>query len=420
MLTRPENITEDTPVSQTPGSGITLEHSPLGGSGAERWFNCAGSFLLHRELLENGEFENLSSEFADVGTAAHELAARCLIEEREPYEFIGQEINGYKVGEAINPDAVAVYVNICRGTVPPDGTGVALVEQTIHLPELHPLLQGTVDFAHWGSRKGIDIIDYKNGEGVVVDAVNNKQGLYYAFLLIADNAWLRDSASDDMPVRIRIVQPNARGLFSPEAVWETTVGYVQAWGRHDLLPRMHALTTQRDMSDDDFVPGDHCQFCPVLLECPKAQAAFHTFASGTEFPDMLTNDEVDTFLAQKDLARRFMNDLDKVAYARAIGGHEFQNGKLVAKKANREWRPDAEKVLVAALGEAAYEKKLRSPAQVEKLSSRGKDLAQEWGYKPTAEGLSFVTLSDDRPAVKPKGNEDVFKSFAKKLEDAGW
>lgn len=420
MLTRPENLTEDTSVSQTPGSGITLEHSPLGGSGADRWFNCAGSFLLHRELMEAGEHENLSSEFADIGTAAHELGARCLNEGKEPYEFIGQEIGGYKVGEVVNPDAVAVYVNICENIIPHDGTGATLVEKTIHLPHLHPLLQGTVDFGYWSSKRGMYLRDYKNGEGVGVSAVNNRQLLYYAFLMIMDSSWLRDSAPADMKVSLGIVQPNYRGLFDPEDVWEVTVGFVKEWGLKELLPRMEWLTNVRDISDDDFVPGSHCQFCPVLLECPKMQAAYLTYANATEFPEMMTNDEADALYALRDPVRRFMNELDKVMYARAIGGHEFQNGKLVAKKANREWRPEAEKAIVAALGEAAYEKKLRSPAQVEKLSSRGKALAQEWGYKPTAEGLSFVTLSDDRPAVKPKGNEDVFKSFAQKPEDAGW
>lgn len=419
MLTRHEDLTETAIIEQSPVGGITLEHSPLGGSGADRWFNCAGSFLLHRELMENGEFEETSSEFADLGTAAHELGAICLTEGREPYEFIGQTINGYHVGNDINPDAVAAYVNFGNRLIEQPG-GQFMIERTIHLPHLHSLFQGTADIFRWSRTHGVDIGDYKNGEGVVVWATNNSQMLYYAFLMIMLTAWLRESAPDDMPVRLHIIQPNARGIFDPVDTWEVTVGFVKAWGFNQLLPRMNQLTATRDISDDDFVPGSHCQFCPVLLECPKAQAAFQTYANGSEFPEMLTNDEIDALYAQKDLARKFMAELDKVAYARAVGGHEFQNGKLVAKKTSREWRPEAEKALAAALGDAAYEKKLRSPAQVEKLSTRGKAMAQEWGYKPTAEGLSFVTMSDDRPAVKPKGNADVFKNFEQKPEDAGW
>ena len=77
---------------------IELEHSPLGGSGAHRFINCAGSFLTQREQIENGEFEDIPSEFANLGTAAHELAATCLTEGTEPYEHISEEFNGFLAG----------------------------------------------------------------------------------------------------------------------------------------------------------------------------------------------------------------------------------------------------------------------------------------------------------------------------------
>jgi hypothetical protein len=67
---------------------IELEHSPLGGSGAHRFINCAGSFLLHRKLLQTAQLEIVESEYAKLGTAAHELGAMC-IARREPYEFMG-------------------------------------------------------------------------------------------------------------------------------------------------------------------------------------------------------------------------------------------------------------------------------------------------------------------------------------------
>ena len=49
---------------------IELEHSPLGGSGAHRFMTCKGSFLLHREQLQAGTFENIESEFAALGLLA--------------------------------------------------------------------------------------------------------------------------------------------------------------------------------------------------------------------------------------------------------------------------------------------------------------------------------------------------------------
>jgi len=205
---------------------IELEHSPLGGSGAHRFLNCAGSFLLQRSQYENDEFEVIESEYAKKGTAAHELAARCLIEEREPFEFIGDTFDGYKVGEGadcINPDAVAVYVNECESINPRDGKGRVLIEQTLAFPDIHPYLKGTIDFGYFSSKKGVWLRDYKNGEGIGVGAVNNEQLKYYAFLMILEIRWLQ-GAPDDFPMNLGIVQPNFYGTFEDAEVWETTLG----------------------------------------------------------------------------------------------------------------------------------------------------------------------------------------------------
>jgi hypothetical protein len=131
---------------------IELEHSPLGGSAAHRFMNCEGSFLLQRELIEAGELENIESEYAKLGTAAHELGAKAIATETEPYEFLGEMFNGYLAGwpGGISLDAVQVYFSECMGIIARRKEhGNLLVEKTIHLPEIHPLLRGTVDFGFW-------------------------------------------------------------------------------------------------------------------------------------------------------------------------------------------------------------------------------------------------------------------------------
>ncbi len=49
--------------------------------------------------------------------------------------------------------------------------GHLLIEETIHLPEIHPLLRGTVDFGFWSLQDGVYLRDYKNGEGIVTITV---------------------------------------------------------------------------------------------------------------------------------------------------------------------------------------------------------------------------------------------------------
>ena len=403
---------------------IELEHSPLGGSGAHRFMTCTASFLVQREQILDGTFENIESDFAKRGTAAHELGAKSVATGLEPYEFLGEEFNGYLAGwpGGISLDAVHIYFNECmRILAARKSQGSMLLEDTIHLPEIHPLLKGTIDFGWWSMEQGVYIRDYKNGEGVGVAATMNKQLLYYAFLMIMSDPHLR-SAPRDLLVSLGIVQPNFYGIFDEPDIWETTLGFVLDWGNNELLPRMHALTMTQDIADDDYVPGDHCQFCPVLLDCIVMQRAFKAYVdAGEDFVTMLTNTELNEFYSQREYARRFMNALETTVHARLIAGGNIPSAKLVEKKVARVWKPGAAVALQEAFGAKAYEeKKIKSPAAIEKLSSRGKELALEFGYKPDSAGLSVAPLSDPRPEAKPKGNATVFAGFEQTPEEQGF
>lgn len=406
---------------------IELEHSPLGGSAANRFLTCGNSFLLQRLLMLAGEYETPpASTFADKGTAAHELGAICLTEAREPFEFVGQKIGDYLVHpDDLNPDAVAIYVATCEAIAADGGNfGTTLVEQTIALPEIHPLLKGTVDFAHWRfqSNPGLWLVDYKNGEGIGVRAVGNKQLMYYALLLIMKFPELRN-APRDFPVYLGIVQPNFFGIFDEPEFWPTTIGEISDFGDKILLPAMQRLLDdKREMlTVEEFVSGDHCQFCPVMLDCPKLRKAYETFANGDDFVAMLTDNELSDLYALRDDARRFGNELEKVVYARKISGKDIPSAKLVEKMVHRVFKNGAEEAARQKFGEAAYSpRKLKSPAQMEKLSSDGKAFALEWGFKPDSDRLTVAPVSDRRPEVVPPSNATIFKNFATPLEDLGW
>lgn len=413
---------------------LELEHSPLGGSGANRWLNCGASFLLQRLLMLFGEYEQpLASIFADKGTAAHELGATCLVEGREPYEFIGQKFGEYEVHpDILNPDAVAVYVATCEKIVAEgQGRGFTLVEQTIHLDEVHPLFKGTVDFAHWRTAaevsgtaiaQGLWLIDYKNGEGIGVSAVGNKQLMYYLLLLLMKFGDLR-LVPRDFPVYLGIVQPNFWGVFEEPEFWPTTAGEILDFGAKILLPAMQSLLDdKREMVPvEEFISGDHCQFCPVMLDCPKLRSAYETFANGDDFAAMLTNEELSNLYALREDARRFGNELEKVVFARKIAGNVVPSAKLVEKIVHRVWKGGAEDAAKTRFGELAYQPlKMRSPAQMEKLSSDAKAFALEWGFKPDSDRLTVAPLGDRRAEVKPPSNANVFQKFAPPIEDLGW
>jgi hypothetical protein len=152
------------------------------------------------------------------------------------------------------------------------------------------------------------------------------------------------------------------------------------------------------------------------------QSAFFAYAEADEeFIAMLTDADLDRFYRMREQARRFMKALENTVHHRLVGGSKIPSAKLVEKKTNRVWKPGAAAALKAVFGDKAFTTaEIKSPAQIEKLSSRGKELALEYGYKPEANGLSVAPLSDPRPEAKPKTNAEVFKGHAQSLDEAGF
>lgn len=387
--------------------GDTFGHSLLGGSGAKRWLKCAGSYLLASDQQASGELEDNSSEYAQLGSAAHVLAAGCLEHGREPFDYLGVKYDGFTVGKEIELDAISIYVNECR-SIMASGEGRVLIEGQLHHKEVHPALKGTVDFAFYIEKSALILRDYKHGEGIAVPAYDNDQLKYYAYLCLLEWPDIRDHP--EMIVSLGIVQPRYNPA-EPVDVWETTVSEIAEYGDNVLLPRMQELSVGQDIDEEDFVPGDWCQFCPVLLECPKLSEAFEMFASMEVEPEMLTDEELSALYEKKEAARRYMTALENTVKSRLIAGREISAAKLVYTRPTRSWKEEAEAALVAELGDNAYTKSLKSPAQVEKLSSRGKALALEWGYTPESTNLTVASADDKRPAAKPQTGADTFAAF---------
>jgi hypothetical protein len=173
--------------------------------------------------------------------------------------------------------------------------------------------------------------------------------------------------------------------------------------------------------DDSLYAGKHCRFCPAKLICPIMKGLF---AAACLADPKAVGELHDTYLGR---------DYGKIAaveqYIRALkeetlrrwmtGEHEIPGTKLVAKKANRVWKPAAPEVIKARLGDAAMEPaELKSPAQVEKMGPDAAALAKEWAYTPQT-GLTVAGADDKRAAVKVQKASDVLGEAALKAIAAG-
>jgi hypothetical protein len=230
---------------------IELEHSPLGGSAAHRFMNCDGSFLLQREQIEAGQYENIETEWAKLGTAAHELGAKAIATGIEPFEFLGEMFNGHIAGwpGGIDLDAIHVYFNECFGILARrKEQGHMLLEDTIHLPEFPPAFQRHGRFRVLVPERRNFLRDYKNGEGIGVSAPGNKQLLYYGALMILKI--MQDGETLPRICRCRSGScSRISTAFSKRPTFGKSRSVSCSIGRpNELLPRMQKLTeTAREL-----------------------------------------------------------------------------------------------------------------------------------------------------------------------------
>lgn len=379
------------------------EHSPKGGSSAERWMNCSGSAALLRELRFP---ETDEPEYRALGIAAHEAGEHCLKNGCDTWEIVGSKFHDQEV-DGVMADAVQMYLDYVRPLLREPSNSCLIEERIGSDPEKrpHPDFYGTVDFSSYGT-EWLEIVDYKHGEGIVVDPENNVQLMYYAYGVIWErmNRPRPVNVRSDRPVRLTIVQPRAFHEDGPIRSWETTAGEIIHWGEHVLIPAMQAAEM-----DNEFNAGQWCRFCPAKLFCPQLSAVFG--AAMKADPKALPS-----FSAKRlgleyeglEAVRFYQKAVEEEIYRRNIIGHTVPGTKLVQKQAKRVFREGAEKLFQDRLGDQAFApRELRSPAQMEEVSPEAKKLVKEWAYTPNT-GLTVALESSRKPAVKVEKSADTF------------
>lgn len=370
-------------------------HSPLGASGASRWMKCPGSVALGHGVVD------AESDHAALGTAAHALAAACLDQESDAWEFVGSH---YHAGVSYPPhwakaelppgsiqtdkdmaDAVQVYLNAVRVEHPDRNQGNFWVERRFHCPTIHKYFYGTADTVFLDAPgRVLHVWDYKHGAGIIVEVENNAQTMYYAAGALEDlGLWGKVDK-----VVLHIVQPRGFHFDGPIREWSLSTSDLVEWLEDVLVPAMDRALVSRDTKS-----GEHCRFCPARgRACPQLLADMDELETlMKEFEGrsaaQLTNEQVGRFLDLFDLAKIVHKAAEETAFARLQNGQRIPNRKLGSKRANRVWRDGVEKEIIDILGKDAYTKPtLKSPAQIDELPL-GKKVTARFAYKPVGRGV---------------------------------
>lgn len=360
---------------------MRVSHAKLSPSAAERWMTCAGSVVLSEGMPEK------SSAFAEEGTKAHGVA-ETLLRGEHPGAVDGAML-----------DAVLVYVNHVQTL-----GGKLHIEQRVAVNEQ---VYGTADAVVWlENERHLHVVDYKHGAGVAVEIHDNLQLKIYAL------ATLLTFKYPATQVTATIVQPRCPHADGP--IRSITFDVVDLLDFHaDLEDAVVAVAFANgergitDWAERYLEPSEKgCRWCLAAPKCPalknKAQdMAKQVFAPGLPYDPL----ELAKTLDFLPILEGWVKNVREFAYGEAEKGREIPQWKLVEKRATRKWKDETSVPAYlnqyAAVDEAAlFERKLISPAAVEKLLPKDqRGLLDELTVKESS-GHTLVHESDKRPAIK--------------------
>lgn len=391
----------------------TKGHSPIGASGMHRWANCPGSVKLSRGM------PNFESAEAKEGTLAHHVGEHCLrsnvAKASEIVEFEKQ-----KLPEDMAP-AVQVYLDAVRSRMQPGCE--LIIECSFDLSTVHPGLYGTADAVIFNPHlKRLIVMDYKHGAGKVVEVLGNVQLRYYAL------GALLTTGFQATQIELVIVQPRANHPDGP--VRCETVNVVDLLDfRADL--KEYAVATEQENAP--LRSGDWCRWCRAKPTCPKLMeqqraVAVAEFKPANAVPDLWRPDPavLAEWLRQCEAVEIRVKAIRELAYQEAMRGRPPAGMKLVAKRANRQWRNEQEavqvlSVLVGMKDEDIYHPpSLRSPAQIEDTLGKKAFAAEVALYvKQESSGFTLVSENDKRPAIKMDAASDFAAVAASPAPEVG-
>lgn len=371
------------------------KHALLSPSSSHRWMNCTPSAMLETE------FENKSSSAAEEGTAAH---AFCEHKLKKALRMRSKRpVSDYDTDEMQeHTDAYVEFVleqlEIAKQTCKDP---IILIEQKVDFSDYVPDGFGTADCLIVSDDK-LQIIDFKYGLGVLVEAEENPQMKCYALGALA----IYDSLYDITEVSMSIFQPRRENV----STWTVLVEDLRAWAEEELKPKAEMAIR----GDGDFCAGEWCQFCRAAVKC-RARAEEKLKIAQEEFklPPLLTDEEIEEILPILPDITKWANDIAAYALESAVHhGKEWNGYKVVEGRSNRKYF-DEDAVAKAAKEHGytdIYKQSLINITEMQKLMGK-KDFEEIIGgllIKPQGKP-TLVPVTDKRQPMNVANVKDDFK-----------
>ena len=361
-------------------------HARLNASSSHRWMMCPPSVKLSEQ------FADKPSPYAEEGTFLHELCELKLhryLGDMVP-ELIEEQYAEHRDNDFYSDEAESVtdeYVAFCIETIEavrlscPDP--LIMVEHRLDYSEYVPDGFGTGDLVIVADG-AIEVIDFKGGRGVRVDANQNSQLMLYGLGALLEF----DPLYDIHTVRMTIVQPR----LSNTSTYEITAQELILWAETEVRPK--ALLAYEGAGE--FCAGEWCRFCKARYTCRK-RSEYHMRLAEHDFrqPDLLSDEEIADILPVADSLNSWVQDLLAYATQAAVNGKSWPGYKLVAGRTVRKYTSEAE--VIKAATEAGY-------TDIYKTTLLGVgDLEKRMGRKRFGEVLGkFIVKPAGAPTLVPE------------------
>lgn len=385
------------------------KHAALGGSSANIWGNCPGSYFYKKELPPQ-----LPTKYTDEGTLAHEIAEVALedflaskVEGTDPDIRLHLNYNGShtEMVEHARSYVDALWENCLEKTITGKFYGL---EERFTLSE---------EFDMWGycdffavhvddraKRRGI-VVDYKYG----YQKVSISKNAQLAFYACAMQSEFEKKKKELDYITAVIYQPRCDEDAYKEVTF--TNAQLKTWKQKFFKAGAQIFIKKKPI----FKVGDHCRWCQAQAIC-KAYA--RNMVSSTDLaivdtevelpsPEKMSDDALSKIIINSDKLDEFLSACRKYGISRYVQGNPIPGTKCVSSKPRRKWKGSTVEIIRtlthSGIGEPSIPK-LRGITEIEKelKSLVGKEKAENIMSEScdyTHPSISLVSLDDPRQAV---------------------
>jgi hypothetical protein len=361
-------------------------HAILSASASSRWLNCTPSVRLEEQFPET------TSEYAEEGTLAHEIAELKLrkhFTEPMSQRTFTTRLNKMKKNPLFQEEMLKhtdTYLEYVQGiTIGMPTMPYVAVEKRINYSSYAPEGFGTVDGLIIGGET-LYVTDLKYGKGVPVSAEDNSQLKLYALGAYLEYSFLYPIKQ----IHLAIIQPRLNSISE----YTLTLEDLLAWGE-SIKP-----TAQKAFKGEgDFVPGEHCKFCRAKAQCRARADQFTALKDFTVLkPPLISNEEVGEILEKAMHIEAYVSALKEYALAECLKGNEIAGWKAVEGRGSRSYVN--QDVAFAHLKENGIDESMlyeRVPLTVSKIEK----VLKKADYRSLLEEAGHVVKSAGKPTLAP-------------------